>query len=59
MSIPKEAISAIAFLRGLHKDDELVIKEIEIMKKEDLYTKSLPNVTFLNICKSAVYVSLV
>lgn len=49
--ISKEAISAIAFLRGLAEDNELVIKEIESMKNEDLYIKSLPNVNFCSICK--------
>ncbi|XP_026322411.1 facilitated trehalose transporter Tret1-like [Hyposmocoma kahamanoa] len=50
-----EATSAIAFLRGLNAGNELVIKEIENMKNEDLYIKSLPNVNFFSIFKNSVW----
>ncbi|KAI5646572.1 sugar transporter domain-containing protein [Phthorimaea operculella] len=46
-----EAVSAIAFLRGLDEDDEKVLKEIDCMRKEDLYFKSLPDISLISILK--------
>ncbi|KAJ2952013.1 hypothetical protein O0L34_g4273 [Tuta absoluta] len=44
-----QAASAIAFLRGLDVDDDKVVKEIDCMRKEDLYFKSLPNISLMSI----------
>lgn len=41
----------MASLRGLDKDHEIVLKVVDDMIKEEIRFKSLPNITFMNICK--------
>lgn len=47
--ILQEASAVIAFLRGLNKDDEDVIKEINNLQREDQYIKSMPSLSLLSI----------
>ncbi|CAB3222726.1 unnamed protein product [Arctia plantaginis] len=47
----KESFAAIAYLRGLQIDDKEVQNEIDSIKREDDYYKSIPDITFFGIFK--------
>ncbi|XP_075972508.1 facilitated trehalose transporter Tret1-like [Anticarsia gemmatalis] len=51
----EEAAATIAFLRGLNVDDKEVQNEVDAIKREDDYFKSIPNITFLNIFKHTAW----
>ncbi|KAJ0171605.1 hypothetical protein K1T71_013155 [Dendrolimus kikuchii] len=51
----EEAANAVAFLRGLDMSDKLVQNEINQMKNEDIYYKSLPDISFMSILKNTAW----
>ncbi|XP_052741322.1 facilitated trehalose transporter Tret1-like [Bicyclus anynana] len=46
-----EALETVAFLRGLQKDDKIVINIVSSMQKEQEHFKSLPNLSIIGIVK--------
>ncbi|XP_059061344.1 facilitated trehalose transporter Tret1-2 homolog [Achroia grisella] len=49
------AASTIAMLRGWKSDDKEVVHEIECLKNEDIYFKSLPDISFVSILKNKAW----
>ncbi|XP_028039554.1 facilitated trehalose transporter Tret1-like [Bombyx mandarina] len=50
-----EATEVIAGLRGLNIDDNVVLNEINEIRKEDDFYKSIPNISFFGIFKQPVW----
>ncbi|XP_026750502.2 facilitated trehalose transporter Tret1-like [Galleria mellonella] len=46
------AASTIAFFRGLNPEDKEVVYEIDCMKNENIYFKSLPDISLISILKN-------
>ncbi|XP_013138215.1 PREDICTED: facilitated trehalose transporter Tret1-like [Papilio polytes] len=55
----EEATKTIAFLRGLDVDNESVKREIDIMKKQQLYFESLPKISLISIFKNKSWRGLI
>ncbi|XP_013166751.1 PREDICTED: facilitated trehalose transporter Tret1-like [Papilio xuthus] len=55
----QEATKTIAFLRGLDVDNESVKREIDILKKQQLYFESLPKTSLVAIFKNKNWRGLV
>ncbi|KPJ19754.1 Facilitated trehalose transporter Tret1 [Papilio machaon] len=48
----EEAAKTIAYLRGLKVESEIVQKEIDVMRKQELYYQSVPKISLLSIIQN-------
>ncbi|XP_013166623.1 PREDICTED: facilitated trehalose transporter Tret1-like [Papilio xuthus] len=55
----EEAVKTIAHLRGVEVDSAIVQKEIDVMRKQELYYQSVPRISLLSIIQNKNWLRIV